>query len=128
MEKGNKPVSVDEYIESAPESVRPMLKGLRKAIKTSAPKSVEGISYGMPYYSYHGRLVYFMAHKSHIGFYPMKSAIAKFSEELKEYKTAIGTVQFPIGKPLPLDLIKKMIFFRLSENEMAESLKKSKKK
>jgi uncharacterized protein YdhG (YjbR/CyaY superfamily) len=64
MEKGNKPVSVDEYIESAPESVRPMLKDLQKVIKTSAPKSVEAISYGMPYYSYHGRLVYFMAHKS----------------------------------------------------------------
>jgi uncharacterized protein YdhG (YjbR/CyaY superfamily) len=58
----------------------------------------------------------------------MKSAIAKFREELKEYKTAAGTVQFPIGKPLPLDLIKKMIFFRVSENELAVSLKKSKKK
>ena len=128
MEKDKKPANVDEYISLAPATVQPVLTELRKAIKTTAPKATEGISYGMPYYSYNGRLVYFMVHRSHIGFYPMKSAIAKFSEDLKGFKTSAGTVQFPLDKPLPIELIKKMILFRVSENEVAANMKKTKKK
>jgi uncharacterized protein YdhG (YjbR/CyaY superfamily) len=128
MENIRKPVGVDEYIKSLPVEIRPKLKELRAIIKGLAPKAEEKISYGMPYYSYHGRLVYFMAHKNHLGFYPMKSGISKFKNELESYNTSAGTVQFPYDKPLPVDLIRKIILFRINENEMIAKLKEPKKK
>jgi uncharacterized protein YdhG (YjbR/CyaY superfamily) len=127
MEKVSKPVSVDEYIISSPAGVKPILVKLREIIKKSAPGAEEKISYGMPFYSYYGRLVYFMAHKNHIGFYPMKSAITKFREELEPYNTSAGTVQFPYDKPLPYDLIEKITLFRVEENRLKSGIKKNSK-
>lgn len=126
MEKADKPSCVDEYISASPAETRPFLIKMREIIKKSAPGAEEKISYGMPYYSLHGRLVYFMAHKNHLGFYPMKSGVVKFKKELESYRTSAGTIQFPYNKPLPLDLIEKIILFRVNENMVNNELKRKK--
>ena len=92
------------------------MQELRKIILTAAPQAQEKISYGMPYYSLNGRLLYFAAHHNHIGFYPMKSAIRQFQKELSGYETSAGTVRWALNKPLPKDLITKIVEFRASEN------------
>lgn len=112
----SKPKNVDEYLAGLDGMQLDYAKQMRNIILEYAPKAEEKISYGMPYYSLNGRLVYFQAHKNHLGFYPMKSAIAKFTKELKDYETAPGTVRFAYNQPLPVDLIKKIIEFRISEN------------
>lgn len=111
-----KPLNVDEYIAAQPAAVAKKLMQLRQLVKDNAPGAVEKLSYGMPYYSLNGRLVYFMAHTHHIGFYPMKSALAKFKNELSQYETGPGTVRFPLDKPLPQKLIKDIVRFRAQEN------------
>lgn len=93
-----------------------MLEELRQAIKLAAPAAEEVISYQMPAFKYHGVLVYFAAYKHHIGVYPTSSGIAAFKKELSVYKGAKGSVQFPLDKPLPLALIKKIVKFRVKEN------------
>jgi uncharacterized protein YdhG (YjbR/CyaY superfamily) len=118
-----KPGSVEEYIESFPKEVQKTLKQMRSAVKKAAPKAEEKISYGMPYYSLNGRLVYFAGYKRHIGFYPMPGAIAAFKKEIAKYKWAKGSVQFLLDKPLPISLITKMIKFRVKENEAKIKLK-----
>ncbi len=111
---------VDEYIASAPEEVRVRLKQLRKTIKECAPKAEEKISYGMPYYGYKGRLAYFSYFKHHIGLYLTPPIMEEFRQELKDYKTATATIQFPHDKPLPIVLIKKLVKARVKMNEMAK--------
>ncbi len=113
-----KPKNVDAYIAAAPKESRAMLKILRNIIKSAAPKAQEGISYGMPYYSYYGRLAYFAGHAKHVGFYPMSGVIRAFKKELRAFATSAGTVRFPIGKPLPASLIRRMVKARVKENEM----------
>lgn len=108
--------NVDGYIGSFPEDVQVILKKMRAVIKRNAPDAEEKISYGIPFYELNGRLVYFAAQKSHIGFYALPNAIKKFRRELKGYKTSIGTIQFPYDKPLPVDLIEKIVKFRVEEN------------
>ena len=116
--EGNKTTfeSIDEYIFKFPPEVQEILKMLRKIIKESAPDAKEKISYQMPTFVFHGNLVHFAAHKNHIGFYPTPSGIDAFKHELSEYKGAKGSVQFPIEKPLPYDLISKIVKFRVAEN------------
>jgi uncharacterized protein YdhG (YjbR/CyaY superfamily) len=110
--------SIDEYISEFPETIRNILEELRRAIRESAPKAEETISYGMPAFKLKGNLVYFAAHKNHIGFYPRgPSAIEAFKEELAPYKTSKGAIQFPFDKPIPFDLVKKIVKFRVKENE-----------
>lgn len=111
-----KPKDVDEYIAAFPKKTQVMLKSLRAAIRKAAPQAQEKISYGIPYYALNGRLVYFAAFKNHIGFYPMTSGIRNFKKELSSYKSAKGSVQFPIDKPLPLALITKIVKFRVRNN------------
>lgn len=108
--------SVDAYIAAFPESIQPVLKKLRAMIKEEAPEAEEKISYQMPAYMLKGPLVYFAAYKNHIGFYPTPSGIRNFQDELTEYKTSKGAVQFPVSKPLPYELIRRMIRFRVEEN------------
>jgi len=108
--------SIDEYIKGFPENVQAVLSELRSVIQLAAPESVEKMSYQMPTFFYKGNLVHFAAFKNHIGFYPTPSGITAFKEELEGYKSAKGSVQFPIDKPLPLNLIKRMVEFRLKEN------------
>ena len=105
--------TVDDYMAAQSPDVRKKLQELRQAILAASPEATEKISYGMPYYHLNGRLLYFMAHKEHIGFYPMKSAISAFKDELSGYETSAGTVRFPLDKPLPLPLINRIIKFRV---------------
>jgi uncharacterized protein YdhG (YjbR/CyaY superfamily) len=107
---------VDSYIASFPADVQTTLELVRNAIKSSAPKAEEIISYNMPAYKCFGMLVYFAGYKQHIGFYPTASAIAAFKDDLSKYKNAKGSVQFPLDKPLPITLIKKIVKFRVKEN------------
>ena len=117
MKKTPKPKSVDAYIATAPKEVRSKLKELRAAIRKTAPTAEERISYGMPYYSYKGRLAYFAAFKKHIGLYVPSPVIEEHKKELKDYETAKATVRFPIDKPLPIGLVKKLIKARIIKNE-----------
>ncbi len=109
--------SVDEYIANFPADIQDILQKLRKVIKEAAPGATEKISYQMPAYDLFGNLVYFAVHKKHIGFYPTPSAIEAFKKELSGYKGSKGAVQFPLGQPLPDDLIKRIVKFRVAENE-----------
>ncbi|MEQ8153301.1 MAG: DUF1801 domain-containing protein [Clostridiaceae bacterium] len=115
--------SVDEYILQFPPETQEILQKLRKVIKEAAPGAEEKISYQMPAFVLNGNLVYFAAHKKHIGFYPTPSGIEAFADELTEYKGAKGSVQFPSNKPLPYELIGRIVEFRVQEN-----LKKVRKK
>jgi uncharacterized protein YdhG (YjbR/CyaY superfamily) len=108
---------VEEYIASAPKEAQPSLRKLRTAIKKVAPKAQEKISYGMPYYDYHGRLVYFRLSKNHIGLYIPPPVIAEHKKELENYQTATATVRFPFDKKLPITLIKKLIKARMKKND-----------
>ena len=110
--------AVDAYIKAAPKTVQPMLRDLRQAIKAAAPKAEEKLSYGMPFYEYHGRLIYFGAHRNHVGMYPIIGREKDlYAKELKPYLAAKATLQFPIGQPLPITLVKKVVKQRAKENE-----------
>lgn len=108
---------VDEYIASAPKEVQSKLKALRKTIKETVPDAVEKISYGMPYYGYKGRLVYFANAKKHIGLYIPPPIIEDHRDELKKYGTSKSAVQFPLTEELPMPLIKKLVIARMKHNE-----------
>ncbi|MFM9839902.1 MAG: iron chaperone [Cyclobacteriaceae bacterium] len=114
--KGEIACDIDEYISFHPESVRVQLEKLRQTIRKAAPKAEEAISYQMPAFKFHGMLVYFAAYKKHIGFYPTGSGIAEFKKELSVYEGSKGTVRFPIDKPLPHELIGKIVKFRVKQN------------
>jgi uncharacterized protein YdhG (YjbR/CyaY superfamily) len=107
---------IDEYIATFPNDVQGKLEGLRSAIKEAAPEAEEVISYGMPAFKMNRVLVYFAAYKSHIGFYPTASGISAFKDELSRYKQSKGAVQFPIEEPVPLDLVRRMVKFRVEED------------
>lgn len=111
-----KPVDIDEYILSFSEETQELLEQVRLTIKEAAPQAEEVISYGMPAFKLNGLLLWFAAHTHHIGFYPKASAIEAFKKDLKTYKWAKGSVQFPFNQPLPLPLIIKIVQFRVVEN------------
>jgi uncharacterized protein YdhG (YjbR/CyaY superfamily) len=123
VEKKPGSTSIDDYIVSCPRDVQKKLTQLRRLITQVAPGAEEKISYQMPAFFLNGVLVWFAAHSKHIGFYPKASAIARFKRELSKYKSARGSVQFPLDEPLPVELIKRMVKFRVEEN-----LKKGMKK
>lgn len=108
--------TVDEYISSLPIDVKDIMEKLRKVIKTSAPEAQETINYGIPTFILNGKnLVHFAASKKHISFYPTPSTIEAFKEELTGYDISKGTVKFPINKIIPLELVIKMVKYRVSE-------------
>ncbi|KAF0091978.1 MAG: hypothetical protein FD141_162 [Fusobacteria bacterium] len=107
---------IDEYIQTFPEEVQKKLQEIRQVIKENAPEAIEKISYGIPTFYLEGNLVHFAAYSGHIGFYPAPSGIDAFKDELRAYKTSKGAIQFPIDKDIPLDLIKKIVLFRVGEN------------
>ena len=111
-----KPQTIEEYIAAAPAEVQKKLYQLQQCIRKAAPGAVESLKWGMPAFSHKKILVTFAAFKNHIGFYPMPSAIKTFAKELLKYKTAAGSVQFPLEEALPLPLITKMVKFRVKEN------------
>lgn len=108
--------SVDDYIAAFPVSTQDHLAQMRETIREAAPEAKEIISYGMPAYRMKRVLVYFAGCAKHIGFYPTSSGIASFKQELSAYKGAKGSVQFPLSEPLPLDLITRIVRFRLAED------------
>ena len=121
--------TVDEYISFVPENARIKLEAIRKITKGILPEVIELISYNMPAYKFHGMLLYFAAHKEHIGFYPGNTlAIQVFKHELTGYNTSKGTIQFPINKDLPLRLIENIIKFRVKQNLDRAAVRSSRKK
>jgi uncharacterized protein YdhG (YjbR/CyaY superfamily) len=117
MKRIVRPQNVDAYIAAAPKEVRSKLIELRTTIKRTAPGAEERISYGMPYYSYKGRLAYFAAFKSHIGLYLPTPVIEEHKSALKGYETAKATVRLPLDKKLPVLLIQKLIKAGTKNNE-----------
>jgi uncharacterized protein YdhG (YjbR/CyaY superfamily) len=107
---------IDEYIASQTPELQALLEQMRQTIKKAAPEADEVISYGMPAFKYHGMLVYFAAYKNHIGFYATPTGHSEFEKELSVYKQGKGSVQFPLKQPLPLDLISRIVQFRVKEN------------
>ncbi len=110
--------TIDEYISKFSTEVQGILEELRKVIKDAAPEATETISYQMPAFAFHGILVYFAACKNHIGFYPTPSGIDAFKEELAGYKFTKGSIHFPTNKPLPHELIRKIVQYRVTENKI----------
>lgn len=123
----NKPENIDSYIASFTPQVQQLLQQARKTIQKAAPEAEEAINYGMPTFKLHGILVHFAAFTNHIGFYALPSGNEAFQKELSAYKTGKGSIQFPLDKPLPLDLITKIVTFRVEENKAKAKLKSKKK-
>ncbi len=121
------PQTIDEYIANYPPGIQEILQNIRRTIRAAAPEAEEAISYQMPTFKLQGNLVHFAAFKHHIGFYPTPSGTAKFQKEISAYKAAKGSIQFPLDQPIPLDLISKIVKFRVKENK-AKAAEKAKKK
>lgn len=110
------PPDIDAYIAGFPPDVQEILQAIRQTIHEAAPAAQETISYQMPTFTLHGNLVHFAAFKAHIGFYPVPSGIEAFKDELAVYKQGKGSVQFPLDQPMPYDLIRRIVVFRVQEN------------
>lgn len=119
--------SIDEYIAALPDDVQQVLHKIRAVIREAAPDAAETINYGIPTFTLHGNLVHFAAFKKHIGFYPTPSGIEKFKEELSIYESAKGSVQFPLAEPIPFDLIRQIVKFRVKESLEKAAAKRKKK-
>ena len=114
--KKARPKDISEYIDAAPKEAQKKLREMHACIRKSAPGATESLKWGMPAFSYRRILVTFAAHKTHIGFYPTPSAVSAFAKELSKFVTAKGSIQFPLEKPLPLPLIRKITAFRVRES------------
>jgi uncharacterized protein YdhG (YjbR/CyaY superfamily) len=114
--KNDHPTTIDDYMAQFPEDVQQILLQIRILIKEMAPDAVEKISYQMPGFYLNGMLVWFAGHKDYVGFYPTGSGIEAFKKEISAYKWSKGAVQFPLNKPIPYELIRKMVKFRIAEN------------
>jgi len=110
---------IEGYISNFPKEVQPLLQEIRKAIQEAAPEAKEDIKYGIPTFRFRGNLVHFAAYDTHIGFYPTPSGIAAFKDELSKFELGKGTVRFPLDSPIPLELIKKIVEFRVKEQGQA---------
>lgn len=120
--------TIDSYIAQYPPEIQEKLNAMRSHIRECAPDASEKISWGMPTFVLHGNLVHFAANKHHLGFYPGENGVACFLEKLSEYKCSKGAIQFPYDEPLPLDLIREIVAFRIKENTELYEVKKNKKK
>jgi uncharacterized protein YdhG (YjbR/CyaY superfamily) len=115
---------MDEYIKTFPLDIQRILERVRQTIRKAAPGAVETISYQMPTFKLNGKnLVHFAAWKNHIGFYPQPSGTKAFQKELSPYKAAKGSIQFPLDKPVPYDLVEKIVIFRVNEDLKKKPLK-----
>jgi uncharacterized protein YdhG (YjbR/CyaY superfamily) len=117
--------TIDDYIAAFPEHVQVLLQQMRATIRAAAPEAKEAIKYGMPTFVLHGNLVYFAGFKNHIGFYATPNGNEAFASQLADYKQGKGSIQFPLSKPLPLDLVTKMTQFRKAENEQKAVIKRN---
>jgi uncharacterized protein YdhG (YjbR/CyaY superfamily) len=110
--------TMDEYIKTFPEDVQRILEKIRQTIQKAVPESVESISYQIPTFKLNGKyLEYFAAYKNHIGLYPIPFGTEAFNKELSPYKAGKGTIRFPLDRPIPYDLVKKIVIFRMKENQ-----------
>jgi len=116
METTNQRSPIDAYISTFPANVQDLLNQMRQIIAETAPQAVEKMSYGMPTFFLKKNLVHFAAAKNHIGFYPAPSGVQIYKDELSQYKTSKGAIQFPLDKPLPRELIARIVLFRVKEN------------
>jgi uncharacterized protein YdhG (YjbR/CyaY superfamily) len=114
--KGQQAKSINDYIAGYPENVQELLQTIRATIQAAAPDAKEAIKYAIPTFTLNGNLVHFGGYKNHIGFYPAPMGIEAFKEETAKYETGKGTLQFPINKPLPLDLITRIVKYRVEKN------------
>jgi uncharacterized protein YdhG (YjbR/CyaY superfamily) len=114
--KKARPTSITEYIDAAPKEAREKLREMRACIRAAAPGAKESLKWGMPAFSYRRILVTFAAFKHHIGFYPTPSAVKAFASDLSKFVTSDASIQFPLEKPLPLSLIRKITAFRVRES------------
>jgi uncharacterized protein YdhG (YjbR/CyaY superfamily) len=110
------PTTIDEYIARCPADVQPILRKIRTTIRKAAPAATEKISYQMPGFHLNGMLVWFAPHNDYIGFYPTASGVEAFKKELAAYEQTKGSVHFPLAKPMPYDLITKIVKYRAAEN------------
>jgi uncharacterized protein YdhG (YjbR/CyaY superfamily) len=118
MDRKPQPIqTIDEYIAQYPEEIRDLLQKLRQTIRESAPEAREAISYRIPTFKLNGNLVHFAAFRDHISLFPTSSGVDAFREELSGYKISKGTIQFPLDKPIPFDLVRKIVKFRVRENQ-----------
>jgi uncharacterized protein YdhG (YjbR/CyaY superfamily) len=108
--------NIDEYIATFPKNIQTILRELRQVIRDAAPEAEEAISYQMPAFKLKGDLVYFAVFKNHIGFFPTSSGVKAFQKELVDYETSKGTIRFPLDKPIPFDLVQKIVKYRVKEN------------
>ena len=120
--------TIDEYIALFPADVQSRLQEIRRAIREAAPEAAEKISWQMPTFHQQGNVVHFAAFKDHISLFPGASGVEVFADALAEYKTSKGTIHFPNGQPLPLELVKEIVRFRVNENRQAAEARKKKKK
>lgn len=118
--------TIDEYILNYSPEIQTVLNDLRKFISQYAPEATEKISWGMPTFYLHGNLVHFAVNKGYIGFYPGDSGVSAFIDELVDYKTTKGSIHLPLNKPMPYELIKKIVEYRVTENKKDAEKKKSK--
>jgi uncharacterized protein YdhG (YjbR/CyaY superfamily) len=111
-----RPQNIEEYIKAAPQEAQKKLRGMLACIRGAAPGATECLKWGMPAFSYRRILVMFAGFKHHIGFYPTPSAVKAFAGQLSKFHTAKGSIQFPLERPLPLPLIRKITAFRVRES------------
>jgi uncharacterized protein YdhG (YjbR/CyaY superfamily) len=117
-------VTIDEYINAFEGEVKSILQKIRNTVREVAPEATESINYGIPTFKQSGNLVHFAAYKNHIGFYPSPSGMEEFKKDVALYKTGKGTMQFPLDKPIPYDLISEIVRFRVEENKFKKVKKK----
>jgi uncharacterized protein YdhG (YjbR/CyaY superfamily) len=124
------PKDIEEYIATFPKDVQEILEKIRTTIRKAAPDAEETISYQMPTFTLNGNLIHFAAYKKHIGFYPTPTGIEQFKDELSAYESAKGSVRFPLDRPIPFDLIGRIVKFRVEENlkRAAARVKKQKQR
>jgi len=118
--------NIDEYIALFPANIQALLQELRVVIHAEAPEAVEKIAYQMPTFYLHGNLVHFAAFKNHISLFPAPSGIEAFRDDLAIYATSKGTIQFPLGQPIPFDVVRRIVRFRVQENTTRAQAKRKK--
>jgi len=117
------PDNIDEYISGFPVEIQEILTTIREIVRQEAPQAEERIRYRMPTFYLHGNLVHFAAFKNHIGIYPTPAGIEEFAEELSPYRTSKGAIQFPLNRPIPFGLIRKIVAFRVKQNLAGANLR-----
>ncbi|MDB5155839.1 MAG: hypothetical protein JWR50_546 [Mucilaginibacter sp.] len=122
--KAEQAKTIDEYIAGYPDDVQQLLQTIRTTIHNAAPQAEEAIAYGIPTFKFNGNLVHFGGYKNHIGFYPAPMGIEAFKEETAQYEAGKGTLQFPVDQPMPLELIEKIVKFRVEKNLAKGKVKK----